>query len=114
MAEGRLSLFNRPGDHGARPASMGGGNRSDGRYSGLRGARTMEHSFETREALEGLVAVARSPLSKADTIPSVLYHSEVVYALDMHRIFAKEWVCPGLAADIPHAGDFITFTIVDY
>lgn len=73
----------------------------------------MEHSYETRKALEGLDAVARSPFSKADTIPAVLYHSEEVYALEMQRIFAKEWVCPGLAADIPAVGDFITFTIVD-
>ena len=73
----------------------------------------MEHSHETREALEGLAAVARSPFSKADTIPAALYHSEEIYALEMQQIFAKEWVCPGLAADIPDIGDFITFTIVD-
>jgi choline monooxygenase len=73
----------------------------------------MEQSSETRNALEGLAAVATAPFSKADTIPATLYHSEEIYALEMQRIFAKEWVCPGLAADIPNVGDFITFTIVD-
>ena len=27
------------------------------------------------------------------------------------QIFAEEWVCPGLAAEIPNPGDYTTFTI---
>jgi phenylpropionate dioxygenase-like ring-hydroxylating dioxygenase large terminal subunit len=31
----------------------------------------------------------------------------------MERIFKREWTCPGLAAEIPNAGDYITFSIGD-
>ena len=73
----------------------------------------MGQSVEVREALEGLAAVAATPFSKADTIPPLLYRSEEVYALEAESIFAREWLCPGLAADIPKAGDYITFSIGD-
>ena len=29
----------------------------------------------------------------------------------LERIFARDWVCPGLAAEIPNAGDYTTFAI---
>jgi phenylpropionate dioxygenase-like ring-hydroxylating dioxygenase large terminal subunit len=66
-----------------------------------------------RDALGTLAAVAAAPANQADTIPSVLYTSEQIHALELERIFAKEWVCPGLAADIPKAGDYLTFSIGD-
>ena len=73
----------------------------------------MALSRETGQALETLAAVAASPFSQADTIPPLLYRSQEVHALELERIFAKEWLCPGLAADIPNPGDYITFTICD-
>jgi len=73
----------------------------------------MEESREVGEALRGLRAVAQSPFSAADTIPPLLYRSPEVHALEMQRIFAREWLCPGLAADIPKPGDYITFSIGD-
>ncbi len=73
----------------------------------------MNYSDDVHNALQGLKAVADSSFSQADTIPPLLYCSEEVYGLEMEQIFAKEWVCPGLAADIPNAGDFVTFSIGD-
>ncbi len=73
----------------------------------------MELSSEVTSALGTLGAVAATPFTQADTIPPLLYRSEEVYRLEMERIFAREWMCPGLAADIPNAGDYITFSIGD-
>lgn len=64
-------------------------------------------------ALKTLASVAAGPFSQADTIPPVLYSSEDVLRLERERIFAKDWLCPGLAADIPNPGDYITFSIND-
>ena len=68
---------------------------------------------DVREALETLQSVAATPFAQSDTIPPLLYRSEDVHRLELERIFAKEWLCPGLAADIPNAGDYITFAMGD-
>lgn len=73
----------------------------------------MALSQDERQALETLAAVAATPFTQADTIPPLLYRSEEVHALELRRIFAREWLCPGLAADIPNPGDYITFSIGD-
>jgi choline monooxygenase len=63
--------------------------------------------------LAGLNAAARTPLTEAFTIPPSIYSSPEIYELERERIFAQEWHCPGLAADIPKPGDYITFSIND-
>lgn len=73
----------------------------------------MQLPTDARAALETLSAVASTPFNTADTIPPLLYRSEDVHALEQERIFAKDWLCPGLAADVPNAGDYITFTMGD-
>lgn len=69
--------------------------------------------LDVKQALDTLAAVAAAPFSQADTIPPLLYWSEDVHRLELERIFAREWLCPGLAADIPQAGDYVTFSIGD-
>jgi choline monooxygenase len=71
----------------------------------------MTPTRNVQEALAALAAVARSPLTAADTIPPLLYHSDEVRLLEQRRIFEREWLCPGLAADIPAHGDYLTFSI---
>lgn len=71
----------------------------------------MTHSAES--LLAGLHEVARSPLEEAFTIPPAIYSSPEIHALEAQRIFATDWLCPGLAADIPNPGDYITYTIND-
>lgn len=66
-----------------------------------------------KSLLSGLADVARTPLAEAFTIPPAIYSSEEILALERERIFATDWQCPGLAADIPKPGDYITFTIND-
>lgn len=64
-------------------------------------------------ALKTLAAVAAQRFTEADTIPPLLYRSEEVHQLERERIFAREWMCPGLAADIPNPGDYVTFSILE-
>ena len=73
----------------------------------------MTLSDAERDALGTLAAVAATNFSQADTIPPLLYRSEAVHGLERERIFAREWLCPGLAADVPNPGDYITFSILD-
>jgi len=70
-------------------------------------------SARARAALAGLAKVAATPFPRSDTIPPLLYHDEDIHRLEMERIFAREWACPGLAADIPNPGDYLTFSIGD-
>ena len=54
--------------------------------------------------LAGLNRVAHSRLEEALTIPPAIYSSEEIHRLELERIFATDWLCPGLAADIPELG----------
>ena len=73
----------------------------------------MSEGYGSAALLEGLRRVAASPLEEAFTIPPAIYGSEEIHRLELERIFAKDWLCPGLAADIPEAGDYITYSIID-
>ena len=73
----------------------------------------MAPSPDVKRALDALAKVAVTPFSQADTIPPMLYSSEEVYRLERERIFAKDWMCVGLAADIPKPGDYVTFSVND-
>ena len=71
----------------------------------------MDRSAES--LLSGLHEVARTPLEEAFTIPPAIYSSPEIHALEAERIFATDRLCPGLAADIPNPGDYITYAIND-
>jgi choline monooxygenase len=71
----------------------------------------MDRSAEA--LLSGLHEVARSPLEEAFTIPPAIYSSPEIHVLEAQRIFATDWLCPGLAADIPNPCDYITYAIND-
>ena len=70
-------------------------------------------SSESDRLLAQLGDLARRPLNAARAMPPGLYNSPDIHALERDRIFAREWHCPGLAADIPQAGDYLTFSIGD-
>jgi len=63
--------------------------------------------------LRQIADLAAAPLGEATTMPPEVYRSAALYDLERERIFAKEWLCPGLAADIPNAGDYLTYSIDD-
>jgi phenylpropionate dioxygenase-like ring-hydroxylating dioxygenase large terminal subunit len=66
---------------------------------------------QTIELLAELKRLADMPLGATTASPPALYNSEEIHHLELERIFAKEWLCPGLAAEIPKAGDYTTFSI---
>lgn len=63
--------------------------------------------------LTGLQQNAAEPLSRARGLEPQLYCSPEIAALEQSRIFHRDWVCPGLAAEIPETGDYMTFSIAD-
>jgi phenylpropionate dioxygenase-like ring-hydroxylating dioxygenase large terminal subunit len=70
-------------------------------------------SRDTERLLAQLGEAAARPLAAARAMPPGLYTSPDIHALELERIFAREWHCPGLAADIPATGDYLTFSIGD-
>jgi len=66
---------------------------------------------ETEALLARLSELARGALGQATALPPGLYHDPAILALERERLFARGWFSPGLAAEIPKAGDYLTFSI---
>jgi phenylpropionate dioxygenase-like ring-hydroxylating dioxygenase large terminal subunit len=73
----------------------------------------MALSPHAREILRGLGHVAHATLEEAFTVPPAIYSDEEIARLEQERIFKRDWVSPGLAADIPNVGDYITWSVAD-
>jgi choline monooxygenase len=71
----------------------------------------MDLSTHAKEILAGLKQVADSSLDEAFTVPPAIYSDPEIHALELERIFKQEWVSPGTAADIPNAGDYLTYNV---
>jgi phenylpropionate dioxygenase-like ring-hydroxylating dioxygenase large terminal subunit len=71
-------------------------------------------SSQADEVLAGLRAVADGPLSAATNMPPAMYHDDEILTLEHDRVFARDWVSPGLAAEIPKPGDRLTWSIADH
>lgn len=67
----------------------------------------------TEALLAQLSRLAKGPLSEATAMPPGLYHDPGIFALERDRLFARGWLCVGLAAEIPKTGDYLTFSIND-
>jgi choline monooxygenase len=61
--------------------------------------------------LHRLSELAKVPLEQASALPPDFYHDEEILALEQKRLFQRDWVCPGLAAEIPKPGDYLCFSI---
>ncbi|MEE1565404.1 MAG: Rieske (2Fe-2S) protein, partial [Acidimicrobiales bacterium] len=70
-------------------------------------------SPQVSAVLARLRQVADGPLSAATAMPPEMYHSEEILHLEQQRMFAHDWVSPGLAAEIPEPGDYLTYSIAD-
>ncbi len=70
-------------------------------------------SSQTDEVLAGLRAVVDGPLSAATNMPPAMYHDDEILTLERDRVFARDWVSPGLAAEISKPGDRLTWSIAD-
>ncbi|MCK0102441.1 Rieske 2Fe-2S domain-containing protein [Pseudohalocynthiibacter sp. F2068] len=63
------------------------------------------------QLLKDLAKTAKKPLAKATGLSPALYWDESIARVEETQIFRKDWVCPGLAAEIPKTGDYLTYTI---
>lgn len=63
------------------------------------------------EALARLAEAAGAPPDQTRGLPPALYTEQEILRLEEERIFAREWHCAGLAAELPKAGDYLTFAI---
>lgn len=68
-------------------------------------------SPEGEAVLARLAQIADGPLSDASAMPPEMYHSDEILELEQQRLFARDWVSPGLAAEIPDPGDYLTWLI---
>ncbi|MEN8183890.1 MAG: aromatic ring-hydroxylating dioxygenase subunit alpha [Myxococcota bacterium] len=62
----------------------------------------------TPEELEAV----RKPATAASSLPPRAYTDPEVYALEVERIFMKEWLCVGRTDQIPKPGDYFTIDLV--
>ncbi len=67
--------------------------------------------MSSKTLLRQLAKTADGPLEKAVSGDPKLYWDEEIAAHEEDAIFRQDWVCPGLAAEIPNPGDYITFTV---
>ena len=67
----------------------------------------------TETLLAELARLANGPLTAATAMPPGLYHDPAIFLRERERLFARGWVCPGMAAEIPKPGDYISFSVSD-
>jgi len=65
----------------------------------------------TADLLTNLAQAARTPLERATGLEPALYWDDGITTAEDTEIWRKDWVCPGLAAEIPKTGDYVTFSI---
>ena len=63
--------------------------------------------------LSDLSSTAALDFADARTLPPKLYHDAEILQLEIDQIFKQEWICIGRSADIPNAGEYLTFDIID-
>ena len=66
---------------------------------------------DTHELLEALSTTAALNRQSARSTPPQLFRNEDVAALETEKIWKQDWVCTGLASEIPDTGDYLTYSI---
>lgn len=56
-------------------------------------------------------AAVDQPLERASTLPPEFYRSPEIFALEVKRVFRRNWHSVGHIAEIPNAGDFFRFDL---
>jgi len=72
----------------------------------------MSHN-ELNEVLDDLRRTAALDFSAARSAPPSIYHHPELLSLEVDKIFKKEWICVGRTEEIPKAGDYLTYEIID-
>jgi phenylpropionate dioxygenase-like ring-hydroxylating dioxygenase large terminal subunit len=49
-------------------------------------------------------------VATACTLPPEIYTDEAFLAFERHTLFSREWLCVGLASQVPASGDYVTTT----
>jgi phenylpropionate dioxygenase-like ring-hydroxylating dioxygenase large terminal subunit len=62
--------------------------------------------------LDAVVSGANQPIEKAQTLPPTAYTSAAFYALEVERIFKKEWLCVGHVSQVAKEGDYFTIDLM--
>src|SRR5262249_60005302 len=62
-------------------------------------------------ALERLCSLAAGGLEQATAMPPALYRNAEIHEVEKREIFARDWHCIGLAADLPEPGHYLSFSI---
>ena len=70
-----------------------------------------ELSRDTKTVLSELQRSAAGPLAHATAMPPGAYNDPAILELEREHIFSQDWVSPGLAADIPDPGDYLTYSV---
>lgn len=68
---------------------------------------------EIEAALDALRAIADADFEQATAMPPDIYRSAAFHEWERNEIFAKDWLCVGLAAGLPKPGDYLSFSIND-
>ncbi len=58
------------------------------------------------------LAAARRPLEKASALPARCYLDPELYALEVERIFRREWLCVGRIDQLARPGDYFAFELL--
>lgn len=58
-----------------------------------------------------LYATCRTRFGVATTLPRQAYSSLVFQELENEKVWTRDWVCVGAAAEIPDAGDLLPYTV---
>jgi len=72
-----------------------------------------ERMSGTESLLAELSRLAKGPLTEVTAMPPGLYHDPAIFAREREKLFARGWLCAGLAAEIPKPGDYLSFSIND-
>ncbi|WP_082006281.1 aromatic ring-hydroxylating oxygenase subunit alpha [Sphingomonas sp. ERG5] len=59
--------------------------------------------------LEALYVLTRAPIAAAVSLPPACYVDPGFLAVERERLFAREWLCIGRAADMPVPGDYLSY-----
>ncbi|MGB0844233.1 MAG: aromatic ring-hydroxylating oxygenase subunit alpha [Alphaproteobacteria bacterium] len=61
--------------------------------------------------LENLKNAANTPFKQSRSLPAQIYRDDEIAELEETHIFRHDWLCAGLAAEIPNSGDYLTTSI---
>ncbi|MBT8077628.1 MAG: Rieske 2Fe-2S domain-containing protein [Gammaproteobacteria bacterium] len=55
---------------------------------------------------------AAREFAAARSLPPAIYHDADIFAMEVERIFYRDWICIGRLGEIPDAGDYVAVDIV--